>query len=712
MNLLDVKWITMPGLPSVYPANYDKLDGSYYFRRDFVVSENIEKAELLICMLGLGVCSINGRRVGDDVLSTPFTHYDKRVIYRRYDVTDYMNSGNNAIGMHIGNGMYCDTMETWNDRYAPWKDAPKAAAVLNITYKSGNMESVITDRSWKSKRGAAIYNHSRQGEIFDARLVPYGFDKTGFDDSEWETARLIHEPGGIYEEMNMPPIRVIRQLKPVSKIGNIYDFGENISGWVKIQVSGDAGQEIKLTYDECIDDNGELLGKINQYINEDPRIRAANKDIFICSGRKDEEYHPDFCYHGFRYVKVENAPENFEIVAEVVHTDLQTVGEFRCDDEMLNKIHRASVRSTLTNYVGIPTDCPHREQNGWTGDAQLSSDQALMNFEIADAYKKWLTDLRDTQRPSGQLSAIAPQSGWGFNVFSGPAWDSAIFIIPWNTYLHTGRCDLICDNWEAMVKNIRYMERMSVDYIAEYGLYDWCPPSRESYCPVGVTSTAYFYYDCVLMEKMAKLIGEDEKPWQELGEKVRTAWRNKYIGDKSLEKYQTYFACGIYNDLFNKDEIPEAAKSLANLVINKDYHIDCGILGTKWIFSALCDNGYSDVVYKMVTNPDAPSYAHWIRRGNTTLAENWIRGSSQNHHMFSEVDNWLYRYVAGIQVNEEGITIKPCVIEGVDYVKAFYRGISVERTGEKVEITVPQETRVVFGKNDKLFAPGKYNIIL
>lgn len=712
MTLLDAKWITMPGMPGVYSINYDKFDGSYYFRRDFFVSEDIENAELVICMLGLGVCSINGRKVGDDVLSTPFTHYDKRVIYRRYDVTDYIHRGNNAIGMHIGNGMYCDNMENWNDRYAPWKDAPKVAAVLNITYKSGNMETVITDRTWKTKKGAAVYNHFRQGELFDARLVPCGFDETGFNDSEWETAKLIYEPGGIYEELNMPPIRIIRELKPISKNGDIYDFGENISGWAKIKVSGREGQKIELTYDECLDGNGELLGKINQFVDADPRITIANKDIFICSGRKDEEYHPEFCYHGFRYVKVENAPDAFEIVAEVVHTDLQSVGEFWCDDEMLNKIHQASRRSTLSNYVGIPTDCPHREQNGWTNDAQLSSNQTFMNFEIADAYKKWLTDLRDTQRPSGQLSGIAPQAGWGYNTFSGPICESAIFVIPWNAYLHTGRCDLIRDNWDAMVKNVGYMERMSVDYIADYGLWDWQPPSLESFCPTAVTSTAYFYSDCMLMGKMAMVIGKDSGQWYELAGKVRDAWRNRFMGDINLKKFQTYYACGIYNGLFDENEISGAAKNLASLVVNNGYRIDCGILGTKWIFNALCDNGYIDVIYKMVTNSNAPSYAHWINRGNTTLAECWTGGTSQNHHMFSEVDNWLYRYVAGIQVNETGITIKPYIIEGVNQVKAFWRGITVERKDRNVVLTVSSETRLSIDGENKIFVPGRYEFSL
>lgn len=697
----------MPGLPSVYFANREKLNGSVYFRKEFEIKEEVLKAELLVCALGLGVCTLNGKRVGDDVLSTPFTHYDKRLIYQNYDITDLV-SEKNAIGLFVGNGFYCDNMSCWEDVSAPWKDNPKVAAVINITFESGETQSIPTDKSWKCTTGASVYNHMRQGEIFDARIMPLGFDSYGFDDSGWSEVKYTYEPGGILEPMEMPPIRIIRELEPVRKIGDTYDFGENISGWAKIRVSGERGQEISVSYDETIDDNGNLYGNVNRFIVLEKLPKLGNKDIFICSGREKEEWHPEFCYHGFRYIKVENAPEDFKIIAQVVHTDLKKIGNFRCNDEMLNKIHDASVRATLTNYHGIPTDCPHREQNGWTGDAQLSSNQALMNFDIADAYKKWMKDVRDTQRPNGQVSAIAPNAGWGYNVFSGPAWDCVLFVIPWNVYVYTGRTDLLAEGWDAMVRHIEYMERMSENYIVDYGLGDWCTPDITKMCPVKITSTAYFYYCSVLMSKIARVLGFDDTRWCELAQNIRKSWRSVFWQNEGFEKYQTFYACAIYFGLLNEDEIPIAAEKLMNLVVENDYHIDCGVLGTKCIFSALSDNGYIDTVYKMVTNPTAPSYAYWILNGCTTLCENWLPTDSRNHHMFSEVDNWFYRYVGGIRITEEGVIIQPYMLEAVSEVDVSFEGIQVSRKNNRVFVALDRTARVIIGKTNDSFQPGSY----
>lgn len=707
------KWITLGSLAPMMPRLAPGLNGSILFRKVFTAKEAVQEARLSICALGLGVYTVNGRAVTEDVLCTPFTQYDKRVIYQEYDVTPLLTEGRNVLGVHAGNGFYNNNMTLWNDAFAPWRENPKLAAKLEITYASGKKEVIRTDTSWKCVKGPSIYNHMRQGEVHDASLRQPGFDTPVFDDSAWENAVLTHEPGGILETTDMPPIRVMGRLEAVSCENGIYDFGVNISGWARITASGEKGQEIRLIYDESLDEEGNPRQVCNTFALEE-KSRVSNEDIFILSGAEKEEFRPSFCYHGFRYVKVVNAPEDFQIVAEIVHTALPVVGSFTCDDAMLNRIHEACVRATLSNYVGIPTDCPHREQNGWTGDALLSSNQTVMNFDMTRAYAKWLRDFKDAQRPNGQLPGIIPSAGWGYNWGSGPAWDSALILIPWNVYVATGDCCIIEDMWENMVLYMDYFERMAVDHIACFGLGDWCPV-REPICPTEVTDTAYLYVDLLTMGKMAGLLGKEQSSWFVRAAAVKNAWRARFWESdnrEALGKYQTFWACGIYQGLLEPEEIPQAAETLAEMVKEKGYHIDCGILGTKYIFNALSDNGYMDVLYKMVTNPEAPSYAYWINSGCTTLCESWNMRNSRNHHMYSEVDNWLYRYVGGIQLNEDGVTIRPMLLEGVNDVCAEHGGYKVERHGRKVRIELPAAARVVVGDRTDNLAAGAYEYTL
>ena len=703
-----IKWITIGSTPDVMPRNMDKINGSVYFRKEFTAKDVVKKAKLSICALGIGVYTINGMPVADEVLSTPHTHYDKRVIYRTYDVTGLVNNGINVIGAYGGNGFYNDNMTLWNDRLAPWKDKLKLTAKLELVYTSGERENIYSDNSWKCTEGAVIYNHVRQGECCDARLRRIGFDNPGYDDTDWENAIYAHEPGGLLEPTDMPPVRIKRRLKPISYKNGVYDFGENISGRAKIKVCGEPGREIKLTYDELLDNDGKPCGNCSVYAREEGKL--WNQDVFICSG-KEEEFYPLFCYHGFRYVMVENAPEKLNIEAEVFHTDLEQIGSFESSDEMLNKIHEASVRSTLSNYMWLPTDCPHREQLGWTGDAQLSSQQVLMNFDASSSYAKWMNDFKDAQRPNGQLPGIIPSAGWGYNWGCGPSFDSALLIIPYNVYINTGSDKLICDMWDNMVLYMEYFERMSIDCIADFGLGDW-KPVHEPACPRAVTDTAYLYSDLVMMSEMAEIIAKDSEIWREKAKKVKQAWREKFLCDSNLEKYQTFLACAVYQGLLEGNENTKAAEKLANLVIENDYHIDCGILGTKYIFTVLSEYGYIDVLYKMVTNPTFPSYAYWILQGHTTLCESWNMSQSCNHHMFSEVDHWLYRYVGGIKYTSNGLIIKPVLLKNVSYVKAEHKGIVVIRNKDKVHLILPVEARVIIGNIDKLLPPGEYEFNL
>ena len=664
-------------------------------RKEFFVKDDVLSATLNIIGLGYGVYYINGEEVTGDVLSTQFTNFDKRILYNKYDVTRLISKGKNCIAAMVGNGSYnIFEKNTWNFHAANWRDVPKLICELEIKYRDGGSEYIVSDTSWKvSLDGPMRYNIPRGGEIYDARMEQEGWNKAGFDDSGWRRAWIAKSPGGVLEENVYLNPKIIREIKPVSvNDKNVYDFGEDLTGWVKITVSGESGAKVHLYHSDRLYDDGRLNNEhINQFNLADG---LRHEEIYILKGGGTEVHRPMFNFHGFRYASLETEGkiEHIELTAQVVHTDIKQVGSFECSDDMLNKIHRASVRSTLTNYLSIPMDCPHREQNGWTGDAYFSAQQSIMNFDMKLFYQKWLTDIRDTQRASGQICAIVPAPNcWGYFGCGSPVWDGALNLIPLEYYEYTGDKSLLEENIEAIKKDVSFFETMTDNYLYEEGIGDWVPPGREPIWPPVATCTAFFYKTVKALERSCKILGQDGTYYKELAAKIKAAYREKFVsGDEIGTEGQLDYAVAIYCGLLEPDEELRAAQRLNELVAEKDYHIDCGTTGVKSIFTALAKYGYDETLYKMVTNPTFPSYAYWINSGRTNLCESWGMASSRNHHMFSEVDHWFYRYLAGIKLSEDGLVIEPHFI-GLEYVKASHRDIKVEYDKKIIKISSDRE---------------------
>ncbi len=687
------------------------VDNARYMRKEFELDKDIKSATLYIAALGYGIPYINGKRVTEDVLTTPFTKFDKSVYYNTYDVTALLNKGTNCLGVHLGNGYYNNTTVEWNFDTVTWRDQPKLCFTLSVEFTDGEKTELYSRPDMKWMESPVIYNHIRHGEIIDARMEIEGWNEVGFDDTDWKETVICRTPGGILRPALLPPPRIQYTLTPKYLENGIYDFGENITGWVRVKAKGDEGQTIRIFYSEIYKDGDIDNRQINEFnYPKNPDDNAPRNEYRLILSGKNDEFSGHFTYHGFRYVKVENAPKDFEIVAEVFHTDLKTHGTFESSSEMLNKIHKASLRATLGNYMSVPTDCPHREQNGWTGDAAISSDQALMNFEMTESYRKWLMDFKDVQRPSGEIPATIPSTGWGYNWGNGPAWDNALFVVPYNVYKIYGDKSLLEMMWENMELYMNFIYTMQDDYIIKnFGLSDWCSPRGGDIMPSEVTDVAYYYTFAKIMAEASVILNKGtEEKYKILAENIKKAWRENYLNRPDYEKYQTYFACALYQGLLEEDEIPVFAEKLANLVRENDNHIDCGILGTKYIFSALSDNGYADVAYDMVVNPTFPSYAHWILSGMTTLAESWSMNVSLNHHMFSEVDYWLYRHLGGIHLNGGKITIKPSFIPQLGWVHVTHKGIDVYWDKKTLKVAVPKEADIIINNNKYHVEKGEY----
>lgn len=682
------KWIS-----NCTPFKRNELAPAPMFRKSFYVSDNVEKAILYICGLGLGDYYINGKEISEDVLTTPFTKYDSTVLYSCFDVTKFINIGENVVGAILGNGCYYVHGYRWDVYKSPWNSFPKLIAELEITYQNGKKQSIISDRSWKTSSSPIVYNQTKIGEVYDARLEQCGWAEPGFDETAWEDVFISRPPGGILKKMEHPPIRVCKEFKAKRIHKNVYDIGQNISGWIKIKVRGNKGTKIVIQYAECLDKNG--MPDFDK-LNTIPGAQT-HTDTYILKGVGDEVYSPRFAYHGFRYFTISGDAEIIEVIGQFVHTDVCEISQFFSDDSALNSIHNMTKMATLSNLMGMPTDCPQREQNAWTGDALISINQCFMNYEIKSLYIKWLNDITDQQRPSGQVACINPTGGWGFEWGTGPAFDGVIVFLPYLIYQYTGDNSVISKMWDNMERYMSFMESMSDDFIVNYGLPDWRTPPGYEVCPSEITDTAYFYASAITMEKAALCIGESGEKYNLLAKSIKDAFREKFMKNgMMINQTQTATACAAYHGLFSEEECCNNVKHLVDKIISGGYHFETGIYGSKSMFDVLAEHGYNDVLYKMVTNKDMPGYGYWIDNGMTTLCEAWDMSDSLNHHMFSEVDMWFFKHLGGIHIYAGEVVIIPEPFTQPKTIDVKYKDVYVHREGNyiKVETSHPIKIKI------------------
>lgn len=641
------------------------------FRKTFEIKQPIRSATVSVCGLGFYELHLNGDKVGDHVLDPSLTRYDKRVLYVTYDVTGQLKQGRNAIGAMLGNGWYNSHSRcVWDFDKAPWRDRPKLLMQLRVVLADGSVQTITTDNTWRATIGPVIRDAIRNGEVYDARREMPGWNTPEFDDAAWATAEVVEGPKGILRAQMIPPAKVMQTVTPVAiaepKPGVfIVDMGQNLAGWAQLKVTGPAGSRVVMRYGERLSPEGLLDAKsIAQFVSQGP----FQTDTYILKGQGEEVWQPRFTYHGFRYVEVSGFPGKLtaeNIHAQVVHTAFTSAGSFACSNELLNTIQNLTLWSYRSNFVdGYPTDCPHREKNGWTGDAHLATEQAMYNFDNTAAYLKWLNDLKDEQQPDGNLPGIVPTAGWGYAWGNGPAWDSAYILIPW--YLHQ-YCDdtrVLADHYDGMKRYVDYLTARSKDHLVSHGLGDWVP--AKTVTPEVVTSSGYYYVDALIVSKSAALLGktDDAKKYAELASAIREAYNKAlYKGDGIYANgSQTALSCPVYQGLVAPEEKARVVDKLAENVHSQGDHLDVGILGAKYLFHALSDNGKHDVAFGIATQTTAPSYGAWLPQGATTLWEDWGDGQSRNHVMFGDISAWFYQTLAGINLDAEQLAFKRVVI--------------------------------------------------
>jgi len=711
------------------------------FRRTFEVTQTPESASLTICGLGFYELYLNGERLTKGFLAPYISNPDDILYYDAYDLTGRLRLGKNTLGVWLGNGMLnCPGGEIWDFQTARYRHAPMLALSFEAKLAGGGTLAFEADSSFVTAPSPVYYDDLRVGEFYDARREVPGWSLPAFDDSGWTPAMAAPTPRGDCRLCGADPIVAAEERAPVSirraaigkqphirptlpKVeptgveaeteGWLYDFGVNDAGLARLKICGRPGQKIVLQFGETLDENGDLDLRGMSFLP-----RAFNhRDIYICRGEGEEIFLPRFTYHGFRYVLVlgmdeaQATPEALTYV--VMHSDLASIGGFSCSDETLNRLQEATRVADLANFYYFPTDCPHREKNGWTADAALSAEQMLLNFTPEKSYREWLSNIRRAQREDGAIPGIIPTSGWGFAWGNGPAWDCIIAYLPYFIWKYRGDLTPARESAGMLMRYLHYLTtRRDADGLIHIGLGDWCHSGREHSAgpkaPLEVTDTFLSIDIARKSERLFAALGmEAQRAFAEtVKDEFLAAARRELIDYPTMTVRggcQSAQVMAIFYDVFTETEKPAAFGALLHFIEERDGLMDVGVLGARVLFRVLSAFGCTDLAYKMITTTRYPSYGYWIAQGATSLWESfWPEGeapASCNHHFWGDVSGWMIENLAGITVNPHltnpnTVIVRPRFIEALSHAEGFTAipagevRVSWQRDGDTIRLTV------------------------
>jgi alpha-L-rhamnosidase len=669
----------------------DTLAEAPLLRKEFIVEKRIMKAFAYVTGAGYFELYLNGEKVGDHVLDPGMTDYSKRILYATFDLTKNLKKGTNAAGAVLGNGAF--NLKMIKNRYS-WGSKPSRPAMvprflmqIEITFRDGTTQRIITDDSWRSTDSPVTFNNIYGGEDYDARLEKPGWAAVDFDASGWDQVKITKSPGGILQSQLIPPVRVTATLKPIAETGVkdsvfLFDMGQNYAGWWRIKVEGEEGVKLRIRGAETLNDSlfPKLLEQGDRLSTKD-RFHANVWTDYILKGKGTEVYEPRFFYTGIRYIEIAtDDPGKLKMAmaeGRVVGTDFERNGTFITSDSLLNRIHRATIWAQKGNTHSYPTDCPHREKGGYTGDGQIVAEASIHDFQMAAFYTKWLNDMRDAQEENGRIPNTAPTLVGGMG--GGVAWGSAYILIPWWMYQYYNDTRIMEQHYETMKKYLDYLHNLARSdsnpdepYIINdfasywYSLGEWCAPGQSD-CPNHpMVNTCYYYINSMLMSKIASALGNrtDALRYSALADTIKEEINKKFFNQTTYNygtdyTYQTYqllvLAGNIVPDGFREQVLKTV---LDDIVITRSGHLNTGIIGTKYLWPVLAHAGRSDLAYSIIKTTTYPGYGYWIMNGATTLLEQWNGRNSHNHQMFGSVDEYFYKYLAGMRSPEDEETTR------------------------------------------------------
>jgi len=703
-------------------------------RGRFEVDGKVKSARAYVSALGLYEMDINGRRVGDELFTPGWTSYKHRVQYQTYDVGSHLRRGENVAGALLGDGWYRGYL-AWNDRRNIYGDRLALLAQLRIVYEDGRVQVVGTDDTWKAARGPILMSEIYMGETYDARLERAGWSAPGFDDAGWSRVRLAGPGPPALVAPAGPPVRRIEEIEPVAirktpDGDTVADFGQNLVGWVRLKVRGPAGTTVKLRHAEVLDKDGNFYTA---------NLRAATQLVtYTLKGGADEVYEPRFTFQGFRYVAVDGLPGELTtdgLTAVVVHSDMPVTGHFETSSPMLNQLQRNIVWGQKGNFLDVPTDCPQRDERlGWTGDAQVFARTAAFNMDVAAFFEKWLRDVAADQNDKGSVPFVVPDVLTTPERFAGgsAAWADAAVIIPWTMYLSYGDTRVLETQYPSMKAWVEYMRSQAgPSHLWNTGFHfgDWlayAAPSAEARSYPGATTgkdliaTAFFAHSTDLLQKTATVLGRKEEAaeYAELLARIRAAFQKEFVSASGRvgENTQTAYALALRFRLLSADLHTEAARRLAADVRTRK-HLTTGFVGTPYLCHVLSDAGYLDLAYHLLNRDTYPSWLYPVKQGATTIWERWdgqkpdgtfqdAAMNSFNHYAYGAIGEWMYRVVAGIELDPGAPGYKHALVQprpggGLTSVDArldtmYGRVASAWKLGDgrfQLSVTVPPNTR-------------------
>ncbi|REE92775.1 alpha-L-rhamnosidase [Paenibacillus taihuensis] len=676
----DADWIAAP----------EKIGGDVFpeavpmLRRDFAIDGIVTSARIYATALGIYELELNGQRVGDSYFSPGWTSYDHRLQVQTYEVTELLQSGDNAIGAQLANGWYRGYLG-WDGHRELYGSQTALLLQLHIELADGRSIVIASDDSWRAATGPILMSELYHGETYDANLEKEGWSQAGFDGSDWLPVKLIEHSKSILIPQENVPVRKIEELAPIAILhtpsgDTVLDMGQNMVGWVRFTVRGDEGQTVMLRHAEVLDKEGNFYNG---------NIRAAKQLItYTKKSNEPETFEPRFTFQGFRYVQLSGFGESVrpdDFIGVVLHSDMQMTGSFACSEPLVNQLQHNITWGLKGNFLDVPTDCPQRDERlGWTGDAQVFARTAGYLANVAPFFGKWLGDLSADQDPDGGVPFVVPNmlekkpslQNFGRPVNSA-AWGDAAVIVPWTVYQCYGDKRILEDQYESMRAWVEYIRGQGgTESLWDTGFHfaDWLAldgPDPNS--PIGGTdmhyvATAYFSYSTSIVQKTADLLGrwDDARDYASLYDAIRSSFEAKYVqpsGEMTIPT-QTAQVIGLYFGLLHGDAREKAISKLMELLEESDHHLKTGFVGTPYLNFALSENGQNDEAYKLLLQQDYPSWLYQVTKGATTIWEHWdgIKqdGSfwsdsmnSFNHYAYGAIGDWLYRNVAGIHMVED-----------------------------------------------------------
>ncbi|HUX57633.1 MAG TPA: family 78 glycoside hydrolase catalytic domain [Bacteroidales bacterium] len=699
---------------------------SPHFRKEFSIGKSIASARVYVTSHGFYELQLNGKKVGDQVLTPGWTSYGKRLQYQVYDVTGMLMKGNNAIGAVLGDGWYRGTL-AWGNNWAIYGKRLGLLLQLKITFTDGSEALIVSNETWKATNDGAIrMNDIYNGETYDARKKLTGWNIPGFNDSNWMKVMTEKYNNNLIASEGAP-IRKIQEINPVKIFRTpsgklIVDMGQNMVGWLRFKVSGKKGTMITLRHAEVLDKFGEFYTT---------NLRAAKCQLnYTLAGTGEEIFEPRFTFMGFRYVEVTGFQGKLttdNLTGIVVHSDMAVTGNYECSNPLINQLQHNIQWGQKGNFVDVPTDCPQRDERlGWTGDAQAFCRTAAFNMDVSAFFTKWLKDVAADQKPGGEVPDVIPDvlnKQEALTAQPSAGWGDVAVIAPWTMYTVYGDKRLLETQYHSMKTWVEYIrERADDSFIwkggSKYG--DWLfyhPPVNnhtefDGHTEHDFIATAFYAYSSTILAAAAKELGktDDEKFYSDLFNKIKEVFINEYVtnGGRVGTNSQTSYVLALMFNLLPDTLQEKAAGFLVQDIKSRRNRLSTGFLGTPYLCHVLSDNGYTDVAYDLLLQESYPSWLYPVKMGATTIWERWDGQktdstfqdpgmNSFNHYAYGAIGDWMYRVSAGIETMNPGykhLIIQPHPTSKMTYSKASFESSygnvtsGWERIGSKIVVNV------------------------